>query len=76
MSDQLPLPLEPKLHFTRDDFVVGAGNRDAVDFLDGWPDWPAPAAAVFGPPGSGKTHLARIWAGETGSGILSAASLG
>lgn len=76
MPNQLPLPLEPASDFSRDSFVVGPGNRDAVSFLELWPNWPAPSAAIYGPAGSGKTHLARIWAGETGAGILSAASLG
>lgn len=76
MSNQLPLPLEPAQDFSRDAFVVGPGNRDAVDFLDLWPNWPAPSVAIYGPAGSGKTHLARIWAAETGAGIISAARLG
>lgn len=75
MPDQLPLPLEPAPHFTRDNFVVGPGNRDAVDFLEGWPDWPAPAAAIFGPPGSGKSHLAMVWAEKAGAVVVSAAKL-
>lgn len=47
---------------TREDFVVAPGNQRALAYLDAWPDWPAPATALFGPSASGKTHLARIWA--------------
>jgi chromosomal replication initiation ATPase DnaA len=62
MISQLILPIEPASRMTRDDFIVAAGNRHALAFLDAWPDWAAPAVALFGPSASGKTHLARIWA--------------
>ena len=52
---------------TRADFIVAPGNARALAFLDAWPDWPAPAAALFGPSASGKTHLARIWAERAGA---------
>jgi len=60
----------------REDFIVSAGNRDAVAFIGAWPDWPAPAAALFGPSGSGKSHLVSIWAGRAGARIIGAADLG
>jgi len=59
----------------REDFIVSAGNRDAVAFIGAWPDWPAPAAALFGPSGSGKSHLVSIWAGRAGARIVEAADL-
>ena len=62
MSLQLALPLEPLNAMTRADFVVGRANARAFAFLETWPGWPAPAAALFGPAASGKTHLAHIWA--------------
>ena len=52
----------PPPAYARDDFVVADGNREALAWLDRWPDWPAPVLALSGPAGSGKTHLARIWA--------------
>ena len=33
------------------------GNREALAWIDRWPDWPAPALALGGPAGCGKTHL-------------------
>jgi len=59
----------------REDFIVSAGNRDAVAFIDAWPDWPAPAAALSGPSGSGKSHLVSIWARRAGARIVEAADL-
>ena len=52
----------PPPTYGRADFVLSDGNREALAWIDRWPDWPAPALALNGPPGSGKTHLGRIWA--------------
>lgn len=54
---------------------MAAGNREAVAFLDAWPDWSSPIAALHGPPGSGKSHLARIWAERANAHIVDAADL-
>src|SRR5215510_7556403 len=60
MPSQLTFDLAlPPPTYARDDFVVAAGNREALAWIDRWPDWPAPALALGGPPGCGKTHLAR-----------------
>jgi chromosomal replication initiation ATPase DnaA len=72
---QLVLPLEVRSASGRDDFIVAPGNSAAVAFLDSWPAWPAPAAALHGPPASGKSHLAAVWAEKARAKIISAASL-
>ena len=64
MSDpeQLALELVTVRHaMDAADFVVSGSNRDAVAWLDRWPDWPGSALAIYGPPGCGKTHLAHVW---------------
>jgi chromosomal replication initiation ATPase DnaA len=43
------------------DFLVTDSNADAVAWLDRWPDWPAPALCLYGPAGSGKSHLLHLW---------------
>jgi len=75
LAAQLPLPFETASAFDRDDFVVAAGNAEAVAFVDSWPGWPAPAAALFGPSGSGKSHLVHAWAKQSGGAVLDAAQL-
>jgi len=76
MVKQLTFELAlPPPTFAREDFVVSAGNREALAWIDRWPDWPAPALALSGPPGSGKTHLARIWANRAKAAVLDAADL-
>lgn len=61
----LDLPFDERM--SRNDFVVGASNRAALDFVDLWPDWPANVAILTGPAGSGKTHLSNIWAEASGA---------
>lgn len=58
---QLPLDLGVRHALGRDDFLVSAANRDAVAWIDRWPDWPPPGIVLIGPPASGKTHLAHVW---------------
>ena len=65
----LILPLSPRSKLTRADFVVAPGNAQAVAFIDSWPDWPAPVAALYGPPGSGKSHLVAVWLAQTGGAL-------
>ena len=75
MASQLILPLSQRTKLTRADFVVAPGNAQAVGFIDAWPDWPGPAAALHGPAGSGKSHLTAIWLEKTGGTLLPAAAL-
>lgn len=76
VANQLTFDLAlPPPTYARDDFVVAEGNREALAWLDRWPDWPAPVLALSGPPGSGKTHLARIWAARVNATLLEGNSL-
>ncbi|MDE3115348.1 MAG: hypothetical protein KGL26_07075 [Pseudomonadota bacterium] len=75
MASQLILPLAPHSKLTRADFVVAPGNARAVAFIDAWPHWPAPAAALYGPPGSGKSHLVAVWQARAEAVVIPAAAL-
>ncbi|MGH6968043.1 MAG: HdaA/DnaA family protein, partial [Stellaceae bacterium] len=59
---QLPLDLGHLPALGREDFLVAPSNEAAVKWLERWPDWSQPALALHGPPGSGKTHLAQVFA--------------
>jgi chromosomal replication initiation ATPase DnaA len=72
---QLALPLATDPALSRDDFVVAPGNARAVAFIDSWPAWPVSAAALHGPPGCGKTHLAKVWADRAQAEIVDARAL-
>jgi chromosomal replication initiation ATPase DnaA len=71
---QLPLPLDYRRSLGEQDFLVSDCNVDAVGWVDRWPDWPAPALVVLGPPASGKSHLAAVWAKRAGALVLDIAS--
>jgi chromosomal replication initiation ATPase DnaA len=69
---QLVLALDHSVSFARDDFLRGPSNTAAFTLIDQWPDWPDRIVALIGSEGSGKSHLAAIWAEATGARILSA----
>ena len=73
---QLALALDHAESFAREDFLSGVSNASALALIDAWPDWPARAIALVGPEGSGKTHLATIWAAAAGARVVSARSIG
>ena len=61
-SAQLPLDLPHRASFEREDLVVAGSNEAAVGAVDAWPRWPHPILVIVGPPSSGKSHLAKVWA--------------
>jgi len=73
--NQLVLPLGVRTALSRDDFIVAEPNREAVTFIDRWPDWPQSVAAIYGPPGSGKSHLAAIWAARAEADVVQSETL-
>ncbi|MGZ8329552.1 MAG: chromosomal replication initiator DnaA [Rhodoplanes sp.] len=72
---QLTLALDHPESLARDDFVAGPTNAAALDMVERWPDWPARTLALVGPRGSGKSHLAAIWAERAGARIVAARTL-
>lgn len=67
------LPLDPR--YGREDFLVSASNERAYALVEGWPDWPHPVLVLTGPPGSGKSHLASIWATRAHAWTIAAAAV-
>jgi chromosomal replication initiation ATPase DnaA len=72
---QLALALGHAESFAREDFLGGPSNAAALALIESWPDWPGRVVALVGPEGSGKSHLAAIWAAEAGARFLAARSL-
>jgi chromosomal replication initiation ATPase DnaA len=66
---QPALPFGPP-GFQRDGFLVSASNAGALHAVDRWRDWAGPVAALWGEAGSGKSHLAAIWAHDAGAVLL------
>ena len=69
---QLVLALDHAESFAREDFLIGPSNIAALTLIERWPDWPDRIAALIGPEGCGKSHLAAIWAEATGARVLTA----
>jgi chromosomal replication initiation ATPase DnaA len=72
---QLALALDHAESYARDDFLSGPANEAALKLIDSWPDWPANAVALIGPEGSGKSHLAAIWAAASGARTIAGRAL-
>ncbi len=72
---QIPLELPHRIALGREDFFVGEANAAAVAWLDRWPDWPGGGLAVYGPPGSGKTHLVEVWRARSAAARIEPAAL-
>ena len=65
MNDQLILKFPTNKIYLKDDFYVSTSNQDAYNFINSWPKWIKRIANIFGPPGSGKTHLTSILQSKT-----------
>lgn len=72
---QLVLDLPTAQGLTRADFLPAASNAAALAAIEAWRGWPGGRLLLRGPSGSGRTHLAAIWAQETGALWLSGATL-
>ena len=75
MAEQLGFDLPARAALGRDDFFVSDANAMALALVDSWPNWAGNKLAIIGPEGSGKTHLAHVWAAQSGARIVDAASL-
>jgi len=65
MNDQLILKFPNNKIYLKEDFYVSPSNQEVYDFISGWPKWIKRIVNIFGPPGSGKTHLANILKNKT-----------
>jgi chromosomal replication initiation ATPase DnaA len=72
---QLAFALSHAESLTRDNFLEGPANAAGLALIDSWPDWPNRIMLLVGPEGSGKSHLAAIWAEQAGARSTSAQAL-
>ncbi len=72
IDNQLTMDFTSSPSFDRDDFILGACNAMAADWIDRWPDWPGRIKGVVlqGPTASGKSHLASIWQGLSSAKLM------
>jgi len=72
---QLAFALPHAESLTRDNFLEGPANEAGLALIERWPDWPNRIMLLVGPEGSGKSHLAAIWAEVAGARSISAHAL-
>ena len=65
MSDQLILKFPSHQAYKKEDFYVSPSNQEAYDFINSWPKWIKRTVNIFGPSGSGKSHLASMLKSKT-----------
>ena len=69
---QLVLALDHAIRYAREAFLEGPSTAKALALIERWPDWPGRLIALVGPEGSGKSHLAAIWAELSGARVVMA----
>lgn len=75
-SQQLIFPFENRVALGVEDLMVASSNRQAVEWIDRWPEWPFTALVMVGPPGCGKTHLAALWRAKAGAETIDPGNAG
>lgn len=72
---QLVLDLPARTALEREDFFEAPSNALAVARIDLWREWPQGRLLLLGRQGAGKSHLASVWAKQSGAAILTARAL-
>lgn len=61
-TTQLALDFPHRPSLGREDFLIAPCNQEAAAMVESWPNWPYFAVCIYGPEGSGKSHLANVFA--------------
>ena len=65
MTDQLILKFPASHVYLKEDFYVSSSNNEAFKLVESWPRWIKKTVNIFGPKGSGKTHLVSLLKNKT-----------
>jgi chromosomal replication initiation ATPase DnaA len=72
---QLGLPFAHRPGYAALDFVADVSNEEALSWLGLTGDWPSGRLALWGEPGSGKTHLLHRWVERNDAALLCPAAI-
>ena len=75
MTKQLSLNLRGRPALGRSAFLISDANARAVAMIDTWRTWPGGKLALVGAHGAGKTHLAHVWAEQSGALVMQAGDM-
>ncbi|MDR9427051.1 MAG: DnaA/Hda family protein [Salibaculum sp.] len=75
MAEQLTFDWPRHIAMGAETFFVSEANAEAYALVTAPAGWPDAKLAVTGPPGAGKTHLARLFADQSGAAVLNAAKI-
>ncbi len=75
LGRQLTFEFAHKTGLALADFMPAPSNRESYEAIMAWPDWPGTAVILHGPSGSGRTHLAHIWAERANACLFEAAEI-
>ena len=70
MSEQLTFDLPTRPALERGDFFIANSNALALAMIEDCENWPQNKHLLVGPKGSGKTHLANVWANQRGARVI------
>ena len=70
MSNQLIFKFPSIKSYYKEDFYVSDSNKEAFELIDKWPKWIKNLVNIYGPSGSGKSHLAAIFTTKTSFAII------
>lgn len=72
---QLAFGFAPGVSLARADFIAAPSNAEALAWIDRAETWPSGRLVLSGPPGSGRTHLAAIFAALHGAALIAGPAL-
>ena len=72
---QLAFKFPFKTSYFKKDFCVSSNNFAVYKLIESWPNWPDKWVNIYGPTGSGKTHLSNILKKKMNSAYLESSTI-
>jgi chromosomal replication initiation ATPase DnaA len=75
MDKQMSFDFRHAPSYAAEDFLAADSNVEAYGWIVRWPNWPSFALGLWGPAGSGKSHLAQVFRWRSHGVVVSAGDL-
>lgn len=73
---QFVMPFVLPASYAAEDYIRGEANAAALQLVECWPEWPYSIVLIHGARGSGKTHLAHVFARRAKATFIAPSRLG